>query len=55
MACFLLAFCFAKNRIKINLRVRVSRLVFNVVVSVMSSSLVYLLWFVFAPTLLGKE
>ena len=55
MACFLLAFCFAKNRIKINLRVRVSRFVFIVVVAVLSSSLVYLLWFVFTPTLLGKE
>lgn len=55
MACFLLAFCFVKNRIKINLRVRVSRFVFIVVVAVLSSSLVYLLWFVFSPTLLGKE
>ena len=51
MACFLLAFCFAKNRIKINLRVRVSRFVFVVVVAVLASLPVYLLWFVFIPAL----
>ena len=50
-----MAFCFAKNRIKINLRVRVSRFVFIVVVAVLSSSLVYLLWFVFCSYFVGKR